>query len=90
MTKNGNAKVPEVIQGKAITLASSPRSRLRLNSVREVRRELCKIYAEARCGEIPTQTATRLAYLLQVLAAMIRDGDMEDRIATLEEEIKRR
>jgi hypothetical protein len=90
MTKNGDVNVPEVIEGNQLVLSPSPRSRLRLNSVRECRRELAKVYAEARNGEIETANATRLAYLLISLANMIRDGDMEDRIAALEEEIKRR
>ena len=89
MRQNGNENALQVIQATGISEAS-PRSRLRLNTVRECRRELAKVYVEARAGLIDTQTATRLAYLLQTLAAMIRDGDMEDRILALETEIAKR
>lgn len=90
MAENGNSNVPEVIQGKALTLCPSPRSRLRLGTVRECRRELAKLYIEARRGKIETSDATRLAYLLTSLANMIRDSEMEERIEALEAEIRAR
>lgn len=90
MAEIGNANVPEVIQGKGITPRPSSRSRLRLGTVRECRRELAKVYAEARNGDIEMSDATRLAYLLTSLANMIRDSEMEDRIAALESEVRLR
>jgi len=63
-------------------------ARPRLNTVRECRRELAKVYADAKVGRIETQTATRLCYLLTSLAAMIRDGELEDRVRALETQIQ--
>lgn len=85
MHRIGNRKSVEVIQGQEII---HPSPRLRLNSVRDCRRELVKVYLQTRRGEIDTQTATRLAFLLQTLVAMIRDGEMEARIEALEREIE--
>ena len=58
--------------------------RLKLETASHVRRELAKIYRETRRGELPTQTATRLAYLLEVLSRQIERSDLEKRIEALE------
>lgn len=58
--------------------------RLRLGSIREIRRELVKIYGLAKSGMMPTQDASRLTFMLQALSNMIRDSELEDRIAALE------
>lgn len=67
-----------------------PTPRVRLGTVRECRRELVKVYQEARSGKMDTQTATRLSYLLQTLVGMIAASDVEERVAILEQEIARR
>lgn len=90
MAENGNTNLPEVIHAKGLSLCTSPRSRLRLGTVRECRRELAKLYVEARRGEIEPSDATRLAYLLTSLANMIRDSEMEERIEALEVEVEKR
>jgi hypothetical protein len=56
----------------------------RLSSLEDVRRELARLYREARHGDIPAQVATRLCYLLDRLAALIAVGDLERRIEELE------
>jgi hypothetical protein len=85
MDQTGNANDMQVIQGKGLMASPTPRSRLRLGTVRECRRELAKLYIEARRGEIETGTATRLAYMLTSLANMIRDSELEKRIEVLEQ-----
>jgi hypothetical protein len=90
MVANGDTNLPEVIQANELTGSPSPRSRLRLGTVRECRRELAKLYVEARRGEIEPADATRLAYLLTSLASMIRDSELEARIEALEAEIRMR
>lgn len=56
-----------------------------LTKLSHLRAELASIYREARRGEIDTQSATRLAYLLQVLAKVIETGDIERRLELLEQ-----
>jgi hypothetical protein len=90
MADIGDAKPGQTTQGKELTLYPYPRSRLRLGTVRECRRELAKLYIEARRGEIEPSDATRLAYLLTSLANMIRDSEMEERIEALEVEVEKR
>lgn len=83
MARNGNEKRSQVIEGEVIPRASSP-ARLRLATVRDCRRELAKLYIEARRGDLPTADAGRLGWLLQTLVNVIRDSELEARIAALE------
>lgn len=75
----------QAVEGELIP-ANPVRSRLRLGSIREVRRELVKIYESAKSGRMSTQDAGRLTYILQSLASMIRDSDLESRIQKLEQQ----
>ena len=52
-----------------------------------VRRELRKIYLEARAGSLATADATRLAYILQAIAKLLESADLvalEARMAAME------
>ena len=86
-TEIGNENALQVIPTKDIS-TPTPRSRLRLGTVRDCRRELAKVYVDARRGAIEPSDATRLAYLLISLANLIRDSEMEERIEVLEAEIR--
>lgn len=55
-----------------------------LTKLSHVRTEVAALYREARRGQIDTQDATRLAYLLQILAKIIETGDIERRLELLE------
>ena len=59
-------------------------TRIKLGTIREIRAELSRVYREARSGKIDTGTATRLAYLLDLMARMVERGELEERIQTLE------
>ena len=61
----------------------SPR-RINLDSLENVRREVARLYREARSGMLPLTDATRLAFLLQVLAKLHEVTTLEKRIAALE------
>jgi hypothetical protein len=83
---NGNENSDNLIEGQVIVANPTPRKskRLRLGNIREVRREIAAVYAEARRRVIPTQEATRLVYILVSLSNMIRDSELEERITALE------
>lgn len=83
-----NAGSVYVVEGELLSPLPTP-AKIRLNTVRECRRELAKVYAEAKAGRIATQDATRLCYLLTSIATMIRDGELEDRVRALELEVQR-
>ena len=59
-------------------------TRIKLGTIREIRAELSRVYREARSGKIDTTTATRLAYLLDLMARMVERGELENRIEKLE------
>ncbi|MDD2500781.1 MAG: hypothetical protein PHN92_08180 [Geobacter sp.] len=56
-----------------------------LSRLSDVRFEVARLYREARSGKLDVQNATRLAYLLQVLAKVIEGGELEKRIEALEQ-----
>lgn len=74
----------QTVEGELIP-ANPVRGRLRLGSIREVRRELQKVYESAKNGRMSTQDAGRLTYILQALANMVKDSDLEERIKKLEQ-----
>jgi hypothetical protein len=63
--------------------------RIRLQTLDQISVEMAKLYREARAGEIALGDATRLAYLLSVLAKMRESGDLARRVEQLEAEIDR-
>ena len=60
---------------------------LRLTNIEDVLRELRSIYRSAKDGSRDVAKATKLAYLLQLMATMIRDNTLEERIAALEKRL---
>ena len=60
------------------------RKRTKLGTIREIRAELARVYRKAKSGEIDTTTATRLSYILDLMSRMIERGELEQRIADLE------
>lgn len=74
---------PEAKNGADLDTNPRPR-RIRLGSMIEVRRELARLYAEARAGEVATQDASRLANMLMILGRLIEGSDFERRLAELE------
>lgn len=61
--------------------------RIRLASLTQIRLELGRVYSDARSGTLPTQDATRLAYVLQATAKTLADEDLEVRIKHLEDRL---
>jgi hypothetical protein len=63
----------------------------RLDSAARVRRELARLYGEARAGTLAVGDASKLANVLQILGRMIETGDLEGRLEELERraEVKR-
>ena len=90
MTAWGDEKGVKVVQGEVLNALPTSRTRSRLTCVREVRREMAKVYAEARAGTIRTDTATRLVYILTQLSNLIRDSELEQRVQELEQQIAQR
>lgn len=60
------------------------RVRTRLESVRDCRREMARLYRATREGRLDASVATKLGFLLDKLVGMIRDDDLEARVTRLE------
>ena len=56
----------------------------RLNTVGRVRRELVRLYKEARAGTLDVNDASRLANILFLAARLLEGAELEARIAKLE------
>lgn len=68
---------------KAVT--PGPRVRVKLESLIDCRRELARLYREARGGRVSTQDVCRLANVLQILAGIIRGiGELDSPLSELE------
>lgn len=74
----GNRRNSQAIEGEVIVRAPSPR--LRLTSLRDVRREMAKVYADMRQGRIETSEGTRLTYVLSSLAKVIEVEQIEEKV----------
>ncbi len=55
-----------------------------LRNAQAIQRELAQVYRDARSGKIPTQEATRLAYLLELLRKAYLTSELERRQELLE------
>lgn len=65
-------------------LSPSPRQRLPLKSAEDVRRELARLYREARGKRMDVSDASRLANILQILGRLIETSDLEARVIEVE------
>ncbi|MER2514090.1 MAG: hypothetical protein ABTQ25_17030 [Nitrosomonas ureae] len=86
MSKNGNDNHQQPIEGEVIPAHPTPRKQIRLSSIKDCRRELTKVYADARHGSVDPQDATRLTYILVAISNMIKDHELEERVNKLEEQ----
>ena len=62
-----------------------PTPQLKLASIDDCRREMARVYRDARRGEEDTANASRLVYMLTSIAKMIEIGQLEQRLSTLED-----
>lgn len=57
---------------------------VRLHNIGAVRRELAKLYREARRGDVSTNDASKLGHILFLIARILEGADLEKRIERLE------
>ncbi|WP_218510612.1 hypothetical protein [Variovorax sp. dw_308] len=60
------------------------RVRVRLITIDDVKREMARLYREARSKKVDTQDASRMANMLAILGRLIEGSDLEKRIEQLE------
>jgi len=64
--------------------APPSRLRTRLLTIGDVKKELARLYREARAGQVDSQAASRLANMLSILGRLIEGSDLERRLEELE------
>lgn len=62
------------------------RFRAPLNSVSGIRRELGRLYREARTGEVPVSDASKLGNLLYLIGRLLAGEELEARVRRLEDQ----
>ena len=68
-------------------LVKPPNQRpISLTTALDVRRELQRVYTDARRGNIATADATRLAYILNIMKQTIETTELEARLMALEQQ----
>lgn len=74
------------ITGEVETLPQQKgqRYRCKLDTLGDVKREMAKVYREARSGIVDVQEATKLTWCLQAVGKVIEGSDLEARIEALE------
>ncbi|MFN8653931.1 MAG: hypothetical protein U0133_18660 [Gemmatimonadales bacterium] len=73
-----------------IPTTPAPRRVGRLHTVGGVRRELARVYREARAGALTAAEASRYANILFLLGRLIQGVELEERLTRLEAAEQRR
>ena len=74
---------PVTIDGQLLTVIPTPQ--LKLATIEDCRREMARVYRDARHATTDTADASRLVYMLATIAKMIEIGELEQRLNALEE-----
>jgi hypothetical protein len=69
---------------EALPPQKGQRYRCKLDTLADVKREMAKVYREARSEIIETQNASKLVFILQAVAKVIEGSDLEKRVEALE------
>ena len=77
------ADYPVVHEGQLLMAVPTPQ--LKLATIDDCRREMARVYRDARTGMTDTANASRLVYMLTSIAKMIEIGQLEQRLTILEE-----
>jgi hypothetical protein len=72
------------IQGGQL-LKALPTPQIKLATTEDCRREMARVYRDARQGRADTTDASRLVYMLGSIAKLIETGQLEQRLNVLEE-----
>ena len=62
----------------------SPTPRINLSTTEDIRREMGRVYREARTNKLPINEATKLTYILTQILRATETFLLEERLSTLE------
>ena len=79
------AESPAVVSVEADPTPAKRYARGKLQTASDIGNEMAKIYRLAKSGEMDASIATKLTYILQSLAKIRGDGELEARLEALEQ-----
>ena len=82
MTMKKASEQPVVHEGQLLRAIPTPQ--LKLATIEDCRREMARVYRDARQATTDTADASRLVYMLTSIAKMVEIGQLEQRITKLE------
>ena len=74
----------KLTMARTVPSTPSPPRVGRLDSLVRVRREMSRLYKEARQGQLPSTEATKLTFILQAIGKLLEIADTEARLEDLE------
>ena len=77
---------PVIIDGTSGSCTPTP-SKIKLNQLEDVRREMASVYREARAGRMDASEAGRLAYILTGIGKLIEATEIEKRLSQMERKL---
>lgn len=85
MSETPDLNSPIVVASQEVTPPYTPRlRRTDLATLKDVRRELGRVYRDMRKGRLACQDGTRYTYVLKAIADLIAQSDLEARLEALE------
>ena len=66
--------------------APTPRLRLKLSTIDDVKSELARLYREGKAGTRPVEHVSKMANVLNLLGRLIVDNDLAARLDALEDQ----
>lgn len=82
MTAKKVSEQPVVHEGQLLRAIPTPQ--LKLATIEDCRREMAKVYRDAKTARTETADASRLVYMLTSIAKLIEIGQLEQRLIALE------
>ena len=79
---NKEANPPVILEGQVLQAVPTPQ--IKLATIEDCRREMARVYRDARTARIDTQDASRFVYILSQIGKLIELSEFEKRIELLE------
>lgn len=78
----------KALEGQVLIAVPTPQ--IKLATIEDCRREMARVYRDAKSLSIDSADASRFVYMLTSIAKMIELGQLEERITLLESKICQR
>lgn len=85
MTQKKETKQPVMHEGQVLQALPTPQ--IKLATIEDCRREMARVYRDARTAKIDTSEASRLVYMLSQIGKLIETGQLEQRLIELEQKL---